>query len=71
MVSGESCGWGHNLANAFTNSVKNSNYDTMTNVEVESSTNILVFGNCVKLRGNAYDSKKLTSIHDENRVDHE
>jgi hypothetical protein len=59
IVSGESCGHTHSLSQAFKNSIKGTEYDTVIDAEVESTTAVFVFGNCLKVTGYGVDSRKL------------
>lgn len=59
LVKGEACGYSHSLADAFDRTIANSQYDTIIDVEIESTTDLFVFGNCIKLKGYGVNSIDL------------
>ncbi len=59
FIEGESCGHFYSLSTAFENSIKDTNYDTMIDAEIENTTAILVFGNCLKVKGYGVNSVEL------------
>lgn len=61
-LEGQSCGPRHYLASAFRDALEGTHYDTLINVEVTTTTGVLVIHNCIRVRGRALDSKTLPSI---------
>ena len=60
IVEGSDCGYGYTLASAARDALKETTYDTLIDVHVTSSTGFLVSSNCLKVRGEALDSKQLS-----------
>lgn len=59
VIEGESCGHTHSLAWAFDKATQGTQYDTMIDAEVESTTDLFAFGNCIKLKGYGVNSMNL------------
>lgn len=63
VVTGESCGapfvGSYYLSDAFRDAIKETNYDTLLDVELINTTGLLVTSNCIILKGTAIDSKTL------------
>jgi hypothetical protein len=49
----------YSLAEAVRNAVKGTEYDTLVDVQVESTTGLFVGSNCVKVTGIALDSRTM------------
>ncbi|MBZ4202038.1 MAG: hypothetical protein LAC70_02825, partial [Methylovulum sp.] len=60
IVEGEDCGYSYTLSNAVRDALKEKPYDTVIDADVTNSTGLFVGSNCIKVRGKAIDSKKLT-----------
>lgn len=50
------------LSDAVRDALKNSEYDTLINVEVTAETGLLVWSNTLTVRGTALNSKNLTQL---------
>lgn len=59
VLYGESCGHSYSLADAVDNALSGTVYDTLINIEVESTSALIVFANCVKVKGYGVNSKYL------------
>jgi hypothetical protein len=59
FVQGKDCGHSYNLSNAARDALKATTYNTLVDVDVTNSTGLLVWSNCINLRGKALDSHKL------------
>ena len=54
---GEDCGYAQFLSNAVRDALKETDFDTLVNSQVTSETSLLVWLNCIKVRGYAINSK--------------
>lgn len=59
VLSGEDCGHKYSLADAMDMALKHNDYDTLVDVEVESTSGILVVTNCIKVKGKGVNSKLI------------
>lgn len=59
MLEGRECGLRHNLSTAFDDAVKGTSYDTLTDVDVTSTTGIFNWSNCIEVKGHAVRSADL------------
>lgn len=59
LLQGESCGHSYSLADAVENALMGTPYDTLLDIEVESTSGILVVTNCVKVKGYGVNSELL------------
>jgi len=63
MLEGQDCsgpgGTPYFLSEAVRDAVKDTEYDTLVDVEVTNTTGVLVFSNCIRVRGRGVNSKKL------------
>ncbi len=63
-LEGTDCGFQHHLSNAFRDALDGSRYDTLTNVEVTTTTGLFVWSNCVKVKGLGVRSSDLSRAED-------
>ena len=61
VLSGEDCGHQQRLSTAVRNALKETAYNTLVDAEVTSTTGLFVGSNCIKVKGNAVNSKTLTA----------
>lgn len=61
LVNGEACGPQQRLSDAVRDALKQTEYDTLVDAEVTSTTGLLVLSNCISVKGNALNSKTLTT----------
>lgn len=62
LVNGEACGRQHRLSDAVRDALKQTDYDTLVDAEVTSTTGLAVTSNCLKVKGKALNSKTLTDL---------
>jgi len=60
-VEGENCGRSYYLSNAVRDALKERDDDTLIDAEVTNSTGLFVWSNCIKVKGKAINSKKLSN----------
>lgn len=61
LVNGEACGHQQRLSDAVRDALKQTDYDTLVDAEVTSTTGLWVWSNCISVKGNALNSKTLTT----------
>ena len=59
ILTGESCGRNYSLGEAMHNALDGTQYDTLIEIDIESTSALLVFGNCVKVTGKGVNSKLI------------
>ena len=59
ILTGESCSHTYSLGEAMSNALDGTQYDTLIEISVESTSAIFVFGNCVKVTGKGVNSKLI------------
>ncbi len=59
ILTGESCGHTYSLGEAMSNALEGTQYDTLIEISVESTSALFVFGNCVKVTGKGVNSKLI------------
>ena len=63
MLEGQDCskigGDPYSLSEAVRNALEGTEYDTLVDVEVDSTTGLFVGSNCVRVKGMAIDSESL------------
>ncbi len=63
-LKGEDCLTVHYLSKAFRNALQGTDYDTLINVDVTTTTGLFIFSNCVQVQGEALRSKDLPMTAD-------
>jgi hypothetical protein len=61
LVNGEACGYQQRLSDAVRAALKQTDYDTLVDAQVISTTGLWVSSNCITVKGNALNSKTLTT----------
>jgi hypothetical protein len=59
-VEGTTCGHNQYLSDAVREALKDKDIDTIVDADVTSTTGLLVWSNCLSVKGTAFDSKTLT-----------
>ena len=59
ILRGESCGLTYSLGKAMSKALEGSPYDTLVDINIESTSAFFVFGNCVKVTGKGVNSKSI------------
>ena len=59
MLAGSDCGYSYSLSNAARDALKESEFDTLIDVEVTNTTGVFVPSNCIEVKGRALNSKIL------------
>ena len=62
VLEGESCGPNQYLAAAFRNAIAGTGYDTMIDVDVTTTTAVVVVLNCIRVRGAGLRSAELPVV---------
>ncbi len=62
MLDGEDCWYQHNLADAFRDAIKDTQFDTLIDVKVITKTNLIVFFNCIQVAGYGVRSSDIKTI---------
>jgi hypothetical protein len=60
-LSGKACGHSYRLSDAVRDALKNTEYDTLVNVDVTNETGFLVANNCLIVTGNPLNSKAIVA----------
>lgn len=60
IFEGKDCGYQYFLSDAVRDALKETEYDTLVDVEVTTKTGLLVPSNCIIVEGTALNSKTLT-----------
>ena len=60
ILTGESCGHSYSLSNAMNRALENTQYDTLIDIDVESTSALLVVGNCIKVTGKGINSQLIS-----------
>jgi len=64
LREGQDCGHAQYLSNAVRDALRDTDSDTLIDSEVTSSTGLLVWSNCIKVKGHAINSKTIQTSGD-------
>lgn len=60
-LSGKACGHNYRLSDAVRDALKDTEFDTLINVDVTNETGLFVWNNCLMVSGNALNSKSIVA----------